>query len=118
MGYTSAESGQPEVYITSFPKPGRKWQLSPRGAFAAGWWGPNDMLFVDLQSVLWIVDVIPEATFDLTIGRPRKYLDAPNRILTGAIHPDGERLLLAMRPGETDPRPATLVLNWPAIRRP
>ena len=118
MSYTSAESGRPEVYLTTFPKPGRKWQVSPKGAFAGGWWTENEILYVDMEAAIWSVDVVPDAALDLTIGKPKKYIDAPNRIDNGAVHPDGERCLLAVRQGETHSRPVTLVLNWPAIRRP
>ena len=37
VAYLSDESGQFEVYVTSFPEPGRKWQISSGGGDDPSW---------------------------------------------------------------------------------
>jgi hypothetical protein len=117
MSYMSAASGAPELYTTTFPRPGRKRQVSRIGAFSGGWWTPTELFYIDLEGTNWIVDVVPDGTFDLTIGVPRKGFSASDRISGGRLHPDGKRVLLAIRAHEPKSRPAILVLNWTSVRR-
>ncbi|MGQ0723159.1 MAG: protein kinase domain-containing protein, partial [Candidatus Eiseniibacteriota bacterium] len=107
LSFVSAESGRPEVYITSLLRPGRRWQLSTEGSFAGGWWSATDMLYVDLEGAVWLADVIPEGS-DLRIGKPQPYLGTPNRIENGALHPDGERNLLAQLQSDPESKPMVL----------
>jgi serine/threonine protein kinase len=37
LAYASDESGRFEVYVTAFPGPGGKWQVSSGGGFSLGW---------------------------------------------------------------------------------
>jgi dipeptidyl aminopeptidase/acylaminoacyl peptidase len=118
LTYVSAAAGRPEVYLTSLPEPGRVWQVSPRGSFAAGWQGPTRLFYVDLDGAVWSANVAPRGAHDVDIGKPELYIAAPNRIQNGASHPDGERSLLAERQGERIARSLTLVLRWPEIGPP
>jgi hypothetical protein len=118
MTYVSVESGRPEAYLTRFPQLGRKWQVSPKGSIAVAWWKEPELVYIDLDGAAWHVDAVLGPAGDVAIGRPRLSLAAPNRVVDGAVHPDGKRSLLAVRHGEPTSEPAALVLNWPgALRR-
>jgi Tol biopolymer transport system component len=45
IAYTSDESGRFEVYITPFPGPGRKWQVSSSGGLAPRWRGDGGEIY-------------------------------------------------------------------------
>lgn len=116
MCWVSAEAGRPEAYLAAFPRPGRRWQVSSRGSFGAGWWSERELLFVDMDGALLAADVAVSGG-EVAIGRPRVLIAAPNAIVNGDPHPDGQRTLLVVRRREPPPIPLSLVLNWPAIRR-
>ncbi|MFN8178827.1 MAG: protein kinase [bacterium] len=111
MTYVSAESGRPESFLTAFPQPGRKWQVSPKGSVGAVWWTPRQVMYLDLGNVLWWADITPQGAFDVEVGKPQKYAEAPN-VQGGDVHPDGKRSLFVTQPGERKSLPVTLVVNW------
>ena len=58
MLYNSNESGKWEIYVTSFPEPGRKWQVSENGGYFPRW-GPtgNEIFFVLADEMLMVARV-------------------------------------------------------------
>src|SRR6185503_13532073 len=45
VAYVSDESGQPEVYVQTYPEPRGKWQISTGGALEPMWRGDGRELF-------------------------------------------------------------------------
>jgi dipeptidyl aminopeptidase/acylaminoacyl peptidase len=112
MAYTSEESGQYEVYVTSFPNRSRKWQLSKDGGESPRWSQRGDELFyLDLDDVLMAVPVDLEgdsfvhgsgsALFQTQVARG--YFSAS---------PDGDRFLIVEREEKAAPSQINLLVGW------
>ncbi len=66
MAYQNVESGRNEIYLTSFPGGGARWQVSTGGGVDARWRGDGkEIFFLDPSDNLMAVDV------DTTSGTPR-----------------------------------------------
>ncbi len=116
MAYTSDDTGRVELYVQSFPVPGRKVQVSQGGAIGA-WWTRDgrQLLFVgdDLRS-LWRVDVVPGST--MSVGTPKQLATFPANIVWIDAMPDRQRFL-ALTPERTGTGSITVVQNWRAAVR-
>ena len=117
MAYTSNESGRRGVYVTRFPEPSGKWQVSTNGGSFPVWRRDGRELFYRApDGKLMAVPVGPGA--DFAPGTPVALFDL--RAAIGAlgigtfydVAPDG-RFLINM-PVERVSPPATVVLNWRA----
>ena len=111
--FASEESGRFELYVQSFPEPGRKVAISQNGA-AAGWWlnGGRQILFLggDLRTMMR-VDV--ESGPTLRVGTPQTVGMLPPGGSRADITPDGQRFL-ALVPDQSGTGSITLVQNWRA----
>jgi Tol biopolymer transport system component/predicted Ser/Thr protein kinase len=68
LAYSSAESGQPEIYVTSFPGGSGKWQVSRDGGWLAYWSPARDRLYYHAGVDVMKVEVSTEA--ELQFGTP------------------------------------------------
>jgi len=117
LAYHSNESGRNEVYITSFPGGGAKWQVSTNGGTAAHWRNDGKELFF-LDSTGNIVAV------DVNISGKAPQLGVPHVLFqAGAIQrqngpydvtADGKKFLINAGNLKEGSDPLTPVLNWPA----
>jgi Tol biopolymer transport system component len=117
FAYTSWESGDQEIYISTFPAGGGKWQVSQGGGLEPSWRGDGkELYYLTGDHRLMAVDVTLESA-GVEIGAPHLLFHAPlqppdqerNRYTPS---PDGKRFLLSAVP-DWDRRPAmTVVLNW------
>ena len=117
VAYQSDESDQWEVYIDSFPTPGRRVRVSTAGGQYPEWAPDGRELFyvsgdARLMSVL--------LTFDgdkVTPGPPRPLFRLP-AVDTGRhpydVSPDGKRFLVRAVAPEMG-RTLTAIVNWPAL---
>ena len=113
MAYASDETGRFEVYVESFPEPGRRVKVSQQGG-AYAWWTRDgrQLLFTGAeQHTLWRVDVETGATFHA--GVPKQIGAFPSNILWMDAMPDRQRFL-AVAPERTGVGSMTLVQNWMA----
>jgi len=118
--YQSSASGNNEIYVQSFPEPGRKWQISKQGGFEAVW-SPagSPIYYISLDRRLMAVDVRTRPSFDASVPQelfplPVAEINARNRyVLSG----DGKRLLAVTSGDLNAATPMTVVLNWNAARR-
>jgi len=118
MAYDNGESGRTEVYITSFPGGGARWQASTNGGVQGRWRGDGkELYFLDPSDNLMAVDV------DVSSGTPR--LGVPHALFqavgvqrqVGAwvVTNDGKKFLVdngSTKQGSSEP--LTLVQNWTA----
>jgi hypothetical protein len=111
MAYTADDSGRFELYVQSFPEPGRKVQISERGAVTA-WWTRDgrQLIFVggDRRS-LWRADLRIGGTLDA--GTPRQFATLPADTIWVDAMPDRQRFL-ALAPERTGTGSVTVVQNW------
>jgi hypothetical protein len=115
VAYVSDESGQLEVYITSFPEGKGKWKVSSGGGSYPAWTGSGKELFyINLGSDLFVCPVNPKDS-EIEVGTPQHLFHAPT---PGVGIPfdaslDGKRLLVNQSEEEAQ-TPLQLVTNWPA----
>jgi Tol biopolymer transport system component len=117
MAYQSNESGRWEVYITSFPGGGAKWQVSSVGGASPKWRGDRKEIFyldpsdnivgVDVNASGGAVQLGTPHTLFQAIGIQREYGPFD-------VSADGKRFLLNSGNLKEGSDPFTLVQNWPA----
>lgn len=122
VAYASNESGKFELYITSFPVPASKLQVSTGGGQSPRWRHDGKQLFfVSDDRHIMAVDVGARGN-SIVLGVPRALaaptVNAPSSGLSSfgpvEVSPDGKRLLVSMAKSTSAAEPATLVINWPA----
>jgi Tol biopolymer transport system component len=116
VAYASNESGRTELYVTSFPTAGGKWQVSTMGGNWPRWrrngreifyLSPDNRLMaapVEGRGSAFEVGMV-QPLFDTRVRTTRNYMYD--------VSPDGERFLLNTDV-ETGLEPITLVVNWTA----
>jgi Tol biopolymer transport system component len=109
--YSSMESMQMEVYVTSFPKPGRKWQLSRDGGFNLGWRNDGKRIFYGWRDELHSVELDTDGG-SVRIGTDNVMMK-DSAIDDGDVAGDGNGGLVEIPIGAGDIVPLTLVVNWP-----
>ena len=116
VAYQNNESGRNEIYITTLPSGGPKWQVSTNGGISPKWRKDGkELYFLDGLDNIVTVDVnasanavhlgVPHALFQ-AVGIQREY--GPYDVTA-----DGKKFLI--NSGNVNASdPLTLVLNWPA----
>ena len=117
LAFVSDESGSNEVYVTTFPEPARRWQVSTEGGSFPRWRGDGgELFFAKVNGELYSAEVDGSGeTFDVgEIQRLFSWNLAPGFRWPYDVSSDGQRFLLnrGMAAAETDPM--TVVLNWDA----
>jgi Tol biopolymer transport system component len=116
LAYQSNESGRYEVYVTFFPRVGRRWQVSLRGGTHPRWRRDGRELYYVTEDGEHMAAAVDGAGGTFVVGQVTKLFDGP--YLAGPyrydVAADGKRfLVVAGRPLKALP-PMNLVLNWPA----
>jgi Tol biopolymer transport system component len=122
IAFTSNETGRYELYVTFFPSPGGKRQISSDGANAPQWLNAGrELAYINAEGKLVIVDVDVRGS-EFEIGQSQvlfegKPLPALPHDPTGwdvpvYLTPDGKRILLPVPLDADSSRPLTLVTNW------
>jgi Tol biopolymer transport system component len=76
LAYASDESGQPEVYVQSFPEAGEKYQMSTDGGASPLWSKNGKELFYRIDDQLLAVDIETDGKRFLMVGQ-EPFPDAP-----------------------------------------
>ena len=116
LAYTAGESGQlPQVYVTSFPTPGRPVAVSPQGG-RVPMWHPDgrELYYRGPDGSLMVVSIGAGAELNPGVATPLFNVDAfPGQLGLGTYYDvarDG-RFLVNMFVERTT-TPAVVVLNW------
>jgi len=116
VAYQASVSSRQEIYVTPFPGPGPRRQVSTDGGTEPAWSHDGRELYFQNGTQLMGVTVNPGATF--SAGAPHlvhegRFLKTVNGNTSWSVAPDGKRFL---RIQQVEPeRPVTridLVLNW------
>jgi Tol biopolymer transport system component len=102
LAYCSNESGEFEVYVTSFPRPGQKWQVSMSGGMQPIWSPDGTELYYRNYEQMMVVPVTTGSTFSK--GTPTLLFEGdfegPVRIHPNYdISPDGQQFVMIDEPG-------------------
>ena len=112
LAYSCDETGRPEVYVQSFPGPGRKVRVSLDGGDYPMWAkGGRELIYLRGKTM---VSVAVEVGEGFRPGPPRPLFDLPTGWNGLDIVADGERFLVSAA-AETRPRDIRIVLNWQAL---
>ena len=118
MAYVSEESGASEVYVTSFPTPERKWQISTDGGLRPQWRrNGSEIVYMSVsRSEIWSarVDGSSETFAVLDLRKLADVSLASNPGQDWDITEDLSRLLINPAGDATELAPLSLVLNWDA----
>jgi Tol biopolymer transport system component/predicted Ser/Thr protein kinase len=112
LAYVSNESGRQEVYVQSFPGPGRKWPISNEGGREPLWARNGTELFYRVGDKMLAVDVTTSPSF--SAGKPKVLFEGRYRRGGRAaydIAPDGQRFLMVTEP-QPPPMQLHVVLEW------
>jgi Tol biopolymer transport system component len=115
VAYVSDESGQQEVYITSFPEGKGKWKVSPNGGYYPAWRGDGKELFYSaLADEFFACQLTPKGS-EIEVGTPQHLFHTPLPALgiLFDVSSDGKRLLVNHTEEEAQ-APLQLVTNWAA----
>ncbi|MFL5607449.1 MAG: protein kinase domain-containing protein [Gemmatimonadaceae bacterium] len=102
VAYTSDETGQPEVYLDSYPRPGRRVLISSGGGMHPVWRGDGRELYYWRDGALVAVQLdaavggIPPAARAQTVLFRTPYQSALNTMYD--VSPDGKRFVIARQP--------------------
>ena len=116
IAYSSNESGRYEVYVSPFPGPGRRWQVSPDGGLFPQWRADGREVVYTRQDGQLMAAQVSTGSESLHAGgvQPLFRIHPPRPDGTSfALAPDGERLLVWTTKQRQSETVLNLVVNWP-----
>ena len=110
LAYTSDESGRPEVYVTAFPGPGGKWQISNGGSISSSWSADGKQIYYTIGDKVMVVPIQNTEAFEF--GAPTALPIHVNEFAALGPAAPGDRFpaLKALSGGRSHPQEVTL--NW------
>jgi Tol biopolymer transport system component len=115
--YSANDSGQPEIYMQSFPVPGERVRVSIRGGLQPHWRADGrELFYVEPEGDLVAVPI--EMSSTVAIGAPIRLFTmplAPSRFLNEyAVSRDGQRFLVQVPDTTGDSLRIVVTTNWAA----
>jgi Tol biopolymer transport system component len=109
----SDESGQYELYITSFPPKGANVRISGGGARAVRW-APDgrELFYVSADGRLMAAPVRTQPALEVGAPRPLFTISAAARWKDFDVARDGKKFLAIIPQSPANEQPLTVVLNW------
>jgi serine/threonine protein kinase/Tol biopolymer transport system component len=114
VAYASNESGQQDIYVTSFPGGKGKWRVSANsGAYPAWSADGKELFFKNLTDDILVCAVTPKGS-EIEVGTPQRLFHAasPGIGVAFDVFSDGKRVLVNHSEEEAQ-GPLQLVTNWP-----
>jgi hypothetical protein len=117
VAYASNESGDWEIYVTTFPTAAGKWQVSQGGGTEPRWRGDGkEIFYIGARSTLTAVPVSSEATF--AAGNPTPLFRTQLRAQVSStdqfsydVTRDGQRFLVNQYAKPAQVAPLHIILN-------
>ncbi|MEO5937367.1 MAG: protein kinase, partial [Terriglobales bacterium] len=119
LAYSSDESGRFEIYVSTFPQAGGKWQVSSNGGREA-MWSPSgkELYFLTLDNELMVASITATAT-SVQPGVPKKLfasVPVPGRKVYD-IARNGRIMVNGFGTDRSTALPLSFTVNWPATVR-
>jgi serine/threonine protein kinase len=119
LAYTSTDSGREEVYVTTFPNPSGRWQISQGGGGYPFWRGDGkELFFAGLSDATAYAVELKINGNQLESGIPQSLFVVRNTSSVGTlfdVSPDGQRFLVPLPQQDNASVPMSLVVNLPAL---
>jgi serine/threonine protein kinase len=114
VAYSSNVSGTMEVYLSTFPEHGRRWQVSKNGGMLPLWaTDGRELYYTDPQRRVMAVRVHDDtATPSLSAPEPLFSHESSGHLV---VAPGGARFVGLRKVEHVLPKPFTLVLDWPLM---
>ena len=119
VAYWSQESGRGEAYVTPFPGPGRRWQVSQNSGTWVQWKPDGTELFVQEENGPLKVVPVDGAGQTFTNGEARDVMVLGTSNISGvlfSISPDGQRVLASVAASDEQTGHLDLVAGWATTR--
>ncbi len=113
LAYVSDESGRMEVYVTAFPGPGGKWQLSNGGGSDPAWSADGRKLYYTSGDKLMAVPIQNVETFEF--GAPAALPIHLNEFAALGPPAPGERFPALKPVSGGQSHPQEVILHWTGI---
>jgi eukaryotic-like serine/threonine-protein kinase len=117
VAYSSNESGQSQIMVTSFPGTTGRWQVSTDGGSSPAWRGDGGELFyVSPSPDNWFMSVdVTKKGAGINFGKPQKLFQmaAASGGSPYDVSRDGKKFAIVSA-GNGPPAPIILVTNWTA----
>lgn len=121
IAYQSDESGRSEIYVDSFPEPGRRVRISTDGGLFPEW-GPltrdgRELVYVSPDYKL-MVATLKLGTDSVEPSTPRALFSLPADNSAWSpfqVTSDGQRFLVRATPEQQASQPLNVIVNWPAL---
>jgi Tol biopolymer transport system component len=114
IAYSSNVSGIMEVYLSTFPEHGRRWQVSKNGGMLPLWNADGgELYYIDPEHRVMAVQVHEDGV-TLSLSEPEALFshESSGHLIAA---PDGTRFLGLRKVEAASVKPFTLVLDWPHI---
>lgn len=120
VAYASNETGKWEIYVTSFPEPRGKWQVSTGGGEQPRWRGDGKELFyLSSDGKMMAAPVTTGVNFNVRTpavlfqAAPRQPVSTNDQFVYDVSH-DGQRFLMITQVKNAETQPMSVILNWDA----
>jgi dipeptidyl aminopeptidase/acylaminoacyl peptidase len=116
IAYESNETGEPQIYVATFPDASMRWTISNRGGAKPRWsYDGRELVFVDLDGTLQSVSINVSGGFRAGVPAPLFPLNGVDTDgYNYAMSRDATRFLV-MRPSQKGPPPRiNVITNWPS----
>jgi hypothetical protein len=113
VAYQSNQSGQSEIYVTSFPDPGARTQVSTAGGRVPKWSADGkEIYFVAGNRRLMSATIVTGSP--PSIGVPKLLFEGADDLSKYNPSADSKRFLVVLPQKDFRPPPLTVVVNWTA----
>ena len=115
LAYWSQESGRGEIYVTPFPGPGRRWQISENSGTWLQWSSNGREIFFQEENGPLKVVAVDGRGETFTIGRTDDVMVLGNSNINGimfTIAPDDQRILAGVTSTGVQSDALDLVIGW------
>jgi dipeptidyl aminopeptidase/acylaminoacyl peptidase len=117
IAYNNADSGRPEVYVSSTTGSGERWQISDAGGVQALWRADGrELYYLGLDGGIYMVEIgAAQQTPDPS--KPRLLFRSKLPVISAVVEQyrvtrDGERFLFCVPLTSVQQEPLRVVLNW------
>jgi hypothetical protein len=119
LAYISNESGQFEVYVEPFRRPGERVRVSVDGGGQPKWRADGRELFYRSLRGPMMAVAVRESAEGLEVALPTELFEAGDPLApvsdSYAVSADGQRFLVRMRVGDAADQRIHLVTNWTSM---